>query len=474
MWFLLLQIFLLMVLAAAFGAAIAWWWMKRRYEDVTESHEQLLHRVTEMQALATRADLERGVAALAQEVGAIQPTDIAPLEQRLSRFELTMDDRLTPIERHLAGFSLDPITAQLSETQSRVEERLAIIEQRVRSIPDVDLGPVHAGIATLDLAIARMERPSRSVEPINARIAALETKLDEVADLIDSARRSDANAIGDKLAALERAIAGIAIPAAPDLRPIQARLAVIDNAVAALDTKPPIDLAPIHERFYALQVALGSLHEQLRNRSMLEPLETRLGALQEALQTMPEPDLAPVLSAVQAIGARIDLEATQNRLTAIEYGLAAVHHMLRSRPESGGARAETAVPLRSAAAPADTRPPPPPAPTRPPREIDPINAVRRSGDSANLLREPAFGPPDDLQQIDGVGPMLAALLHEIGVYYYWQVAEWTPEDVAIVEARLMNFRGRILRDDWVGRARLLAASPTAAKRPMPYTQDAAE
>ena len=115
-----------------------------------------------------------------------------------------------------------------------------------------------------------------------------------------------------------------------------------------------------------------------------------------------------------------------------------------------------------------------PAPPRPPRDIDPINAVRRPGDRANLLREAAFGPPDDLQQIEGVGPMLAALLHEVGVFYHWQIAEWTPEDVAVVESRLMNFRGRILRDDWIGRARVLAASPTAAQRPMPYGQDAAE
>lgn len=484
MWFLLLQIFLLMVLAAALGAALARWWLKRGYEDVTDSHEQLLTRVSDMAPLATRTDLERGVAALSSSISAIEPTDIAPLEDRLARFELAMDDRLMPIERRLTDFSLDPLVTHVSELSDRIsamrgpdlrpiEERLAIIEQRIRSLPDVDLGPVHSGIATLDLAIARLEKPSRSIEPVNARIAALETRLDEVADLIDAARRTDANALGERLAAVERAVAAIAIPAAPDLRPIQTRLAVIDNAVAALD-KPPLDLSPIHDRFYALQVSLASLQEQLRSRSVIEPLEKRLGALQEALQNFPEPDLAPVLGAVQSIDSRLDLEATQNRLTAIEYGLAAVHHMLRSRPELASARTEAAAQLRASVNEAEQKRSASPIPPRPPREIDPINAVRRPGDSANLLREPAFGPPDDMQQIEGVGPMLAALLHEVGVYYYWQVAEWTPEDVAVVESRLMNFRGRILRDDWIGRARVLAASPTAAQRPMPYGQDAAE
>ena len=64
--------------------------------------------------------------------------------------------------------------------------------------------------------------------------------------------------------------------------------------------------------------------------------------------------------------------------------------------------------------------------------------------------------------------MLAALLHDIGVFYFWQVAEWTPEEVAWVESKLMHFRGRITRDDWVTHARALATSPTAAKRPTTY------
>ena len=92
----------------------------------------------------------------------------------------------------------------------------------------------------------------------------------------------------------------------------------------------------------------------------------------------------------------------------------------------------------------------------PDREVDPINAFKRAGDEANLLSEPAFGPPDDLEAIDGVGPMLRALLHDLGIYYFWQVAEWTPQEIDWVESKLMHFRGRIRRDDWVGHARRLA------------------
>jgi predicted flap endonuclease-1-like 5' DNA nuclease len=61
--------------------------------------------------------------------------------------------------------------------------------------------------------------------------------------------------------------------------------------------------------------------------------------------------------------------------------------------------------------------------------------------------------------------MLCELLHEIGVFYYWQVAEWSPQDVDWVDDKLMHFKGRIQRDKWVDQAQSLAALPDAARRP---------
>jgi hypothetical protein len=74
-------------------------------------------------------------------------------------------------------------------------------------------------------------------------------------------------------------------------------------------------------------------------------------------------------------------------------------------------------------------------------------------------------PSDDLEEIDGIGPMLSILLNDIGVFYFWQMAEWTDREIDWVEGKLMRFRGRIRRDDWVGHARVLAQATTAAKRP---------
>jgi predicted flap endonuclease-1-like 5' DNA nuclease len=90
--------------------------------------------------------------------------------------------------------------------------------------------------------------------------------------------------------------------------------------------------------------------------------------------------------------------------------------------------------------------------------------VVREG-SRNLLSHPGHGKPDDLTQIKGVPKVLERTLHKVGVFYFWQIAEWSPEDVRYVDSQLATFKGRIERDGWVDQAHELAATPSAAARP---------
>ncbi|MEL6794991.1 MAG: NADH-quinone oxidoreductase subunit E, partial [Pseudomonadota bacterium] len=62
---------------------------------------------------------------------------------------------------------------------------------------------------------------------------------------------------------------------------------------------------------------------------------------------------------------------------------------------------------------------------------------------------------DDLKKISGVGPKLEGVLNEMGFFHFDQIAAWTPEHVAWVDARL-KFKGRIERDDWIAQAAELA------------------
>jgi predicted flap endonuclease-1-like 5' DNA nuclease len=289
----------------------------------------------------------------------------------------------------------------------------------------------------------------------------VQQRLSEIHAAVANIRIPDVAPIQQRLGEVQTAIAGIP---QPNLKPLQTSLADLEAFVVALD-KPPQDLAPLFNRLSSLDAALATLQTDVREAQALKPIDRRLAGIEEAIGSMPGPDLSPVLGAVRSIDSRHDLVAMENRLTAIEYGLAAVHHMLRSRADALVQRADASDARIAPPLHVVRQPEPQPAPVRPDRETDPINAFRRANDEANLLSEPAFGPPDDLEAIDGVGPMLRALLHDLGVYYFWQVAEWSPQEIDWVESKLMHFRGRIRRDDWVGHARALALGPSASKRP---------
>ncbi len=68
----------------------------------------------------------------------------------------------------------------------------------------------------------------------------------------------------------------------------------------------------------------------------------------------------------------------------------------------------------------------------------------------------ANGPADDLRRIKGLGPKLAALLGDLGVTRFDQIAAWNDADIAQIDAHLGQFAGRITRDAWVEQAAFLA------------------
>lgn len=73
-----------------------------------------------------------------------------------------------------------------------------------------------------------------------------------------------------------------------------------------------------------------------------------------------------------------------------------------------------------------------------------------------LLLKPRGGKADDLKLIVGVGPKLEKLLNDIGVWHFDQIASWKARDIALVDSKMENFKGRITRDGWVKQARALA------------------
>ncbi len=70
-----------------------------------------------------------------------------------------------------------------------------------------------------------------------------------------------------------------------------------------------------------------------------------------------------------------------------------------------------------------------------------------------MFEAPA-GDADDLKKISGVGPVLEGKLNALGITTYGQIAGLSDDEIARVDD-VLNFKGRIAREDWVAQAKAL-------------------
>lgn len=82
-------------------------------------------------------------------------------------------------------------------------------------------------------------------------------------------------------------------------------------------------------------------------------------------------------------------------------------------------------------------------------------AVQQAGSGLEPVRLSApQGLLDDLTLISGISVNHQAALNDMGIYHFWQVAGWSPENVAWVAKRTES--QRIARENWMSQASRLA------------------
>lgn len=465
--------------------------------------------------------IEQAVSTISASIASLRSIHLEGITQSLKdvteRVESIQMPDIESVHARVASLA-ETVTASKPDL-SPLQERIGALDERIANfkVPDVDLGPVHSGLARLDLTLSELQPPEVDLRPIETRLSKLEELLETQdqkqafaalatdVSLINAELEtmfggittvsSDIARVSGDVATVSEALNRLEIPQAPDLDPIHHRLADIDASLMdrfalvqeSISAATPLndaliatlagiesdldvvasrrgpDLEPLFAQLASLDTSVSTIRNELRGQTRLETIERRLISLQDAVQNPPSTEVT-----------REDLTALEDRLTSIEFGITALHHMLRGRGdvsrgnadhEGPRARAEAANHEARSAARTTRSLPALETQAQVARKAEAIAKARRPDDQANLLTHAAFGEGDDLARIVGVGPILTELLHDVGVFYFWQIAEWSDEDIDYVDEKLLHFKGRIQRDDWVGQARALWELPGAAQRP---------
>lgn len=129
---------------------------------------------------------------------------------------------------------------------------------------------------------------------------------------------------------------------------------------------------------------------------------------------------------------------------------------LEARLEGRGAGTADATPKPAVSAPAAAAQ----KAVDPDFDRDGVDEGVNEGVKPMTLDAPRGGKGDNLKKIKGIGPKLEKLCNRLGFWHFDQIANWTDDEVAWVNANLEGFKGRVTRDDWVAQAKLLSAGGT--------------
>lgn len=325
---------------------------------------------------------------------------------------------------------------------------LQMSKQKVEATLDEITGRYSTLVETLG---DKVDAISRKVQPLEHGIkdseANVNTKLADLAlqvGKIESAIQQLPQPKPVDMSAVLEAIDAIVIPAEKDID-----LAPVLESIKSIQSSKPeaVDLTPVLAAIDALNIPPATdLSPIIDTISLIRIPETNLTPVLEAIAALEHShkiDLTPVMLAIDEIAvprcSPINIEPLAQQ----------VGHLAEQVEQLSPPTKELAIPE--------------PDSVKNSEHSEQVIA-QRIGSEGNRLRAAVFGQPDDLKRINGVGSKLENLLHSIGVYYYWQVADWAARDIQKVDD-LLIFKGRIERDNWVPQAQKLAQQPGVASRP---------
>ncbi|MEM6709176.1 MAG: hypothetical protein AAF648_10365 [Pseudomonadota bacterium] len=404
MAYLLSQYTILFLVTALLAFLLGRWWARRHYVDVTESWESL--RTSREQEEGFRDRLWTGLEELRRSVAPTVRNELAALPQPEVK-DVDLSSVLAELRR--VHERIDALPQPQPVAFDPVLSRLAVLEQRIEALPApqaINFDPIAKRMSELEQAIMAIPLPK------NIDLAPLQREVKTVRGLLEALpapQRLDLSPVVDQVADLDASIKALPQPAAADFTGVETRLDRVEERLGN-HRASDVDLSPLNERLAKLERLLEELPRF--DRQDLQSVNFRLGELERSLRS--------------PLASEAELKRVSRQMAELEQGLA----VLRPAADPAGVAA---------------------------RRSESVPAPQLFDSPPQLFDSPERGEPDDLKRISGVGPKLEQLLHRNGVYYFWQVASWSPADVQFIDDRLEVFRGRIARDEWVKQAQAFVA-----------------
>jgi len=106
----------------------------------------------------------------------------------------------------------------------------------------------------------------------------------------------------------------------------------------------------------------------------------------------------------------------------------------------------------------DEKPASPGSEKRPSAKAKVVAKATSEAQKPGALEAPRGGKADDLTKLGGVGAALQKQLNGLGVWHFDQIAAWSAENVAWMDANLKRFKGRVSQENWVETAKQLTVA----------------
>ena len=302
-----------------------------------------------------------------------------------------------------ANARIDELETELAD-ESGAQERVGLLEAQLGDADSLrgDLDGANARIGELEGQVGDLQGVQADLDARNARIAELQSELGAAQGL-----KGDLDGANNRIGELEGQLGG--------MQGLQGDLDAANKRAADLEKQ--------------LASAQGL-------KGDLDGANKRIGTL--------EGELAAATKAGAEIGTlRVSITEKDRRIEALENAsrkaasaddLAAARKTIKAR-EARIAELEASIP-----------------------EDDKHAAAWPTGawkSGTTKLKTPGIGHSDDLKVISGIGPQMEELLNSFDIKSWEQLADLDKDGIAVVDAALTDFPGRIERDEWVPQAKAI-------------------